>query len=319
MRILFTGKDNIILKSFYKYCRSSNIIDRASEVDYNNLQSITDALKKKKYDAIVHVIFDGYNEKSITKEELMAFRNVQFAALTSKIKKMLVITDCSDLYPSPSLRNASEALADRLPPAWKNAHSYLLNSWACQDGMSTVLRLFNVFGEEVKAKDALNKIILGGAGKRAVVHTDSDMTVSGIYIGDAVKIILKFLDNDYEKGSYNLVSDEKISFYDAAKKAISIAKRFNKEYDVVFKTLEKGAEITGSNAKLKKAIGDFKFTSLLNGISKAYENELGQNDENSIIGFSENSERGENKEIEDAALEQENEDAAIAAEQENEG
>ncbi len=277
MKILFTGKDGALSKNFVRSFKGIYEITRAGDIDYADLSAVCALFNEKSFDAIIHAVYDNADDIKLSASDLIAYRNVTYAAAAATVKKMLILTTPGDLYYGGDLVNVEEKVSEAYPSAEKPVNNYLLTSQALKTNFSTVLRFFSVYGEDVKSKDIFNKIINGGYSKRDSYNVEKDMIVSAVYVGDAVQIIARFLDNDYKRGSYNVVSTAAVNYFDAAKKAVAAAKKHGKEYNVKFKTLDNGI-FTASSAKLMSVMPDFKFTSLSSAIAKTYEYEFKKED-----------------------------------------
>ncbi len=277
MRILLTGGSGFLGKSFIKeYGGKYDIIaPTAEEMDLNKYEQISHWFKGRSFDAVVHLAAksERYKGDGIDSENLVYFKNIQYAAIVNGVRKLIVAGDAADLDRAGGIANASESdFGKSVPTDGYGLGQYLINLLASKDKISTVLRFFNVYGPG--ADPAANPVmqIIDGVKRKKEVHIASDRRISALYIADALKIIAAFLDNHFPKGQYNAVPDEPVCYFDIAKKAKAAAKKNGREVKLVLGSETPLDEFTGNNASLRKLLPNFKFTSLNSGVNKTYGN-----------------------------------------------
>ncbi len=143
---------------------------------------------------------------------------------------------------------------------------------ARKDKISTVLRFFTVYGKycDVGASKTMELIARGVTGKKTA-EIERDKEYSAIYVDDAVKVIAAFIDNDFEKGEYNVASDVPLTFTDVARTAKRLAKKDLRQVDIAVKYDTPDVSYTASVEKLKAVMPKLKFTSHSSAIRQVYE------------------------------------------------
>ncbi len=271
-KILVTGGSGFIGLNFIgAYKKKYDIVSPASEeTDLTRYDDVKKLFEANKFDAVLHIagMRDIMSDAPMCADDLLTFKNVQYAAVLSGVKKLLVVGDASDLDTSRSLENATEdAFGESVPLAGYGLGRYLIHKLASKDKISTVLRFFDVYGagasvEEGRPLEILSHAVIG----KKQIEVPVNKEFSTIYVEDACKIISMFIDNDYEKGIYNVASPVSIKLGDFARKAKSYAKKDGRE--IAVSVGEENGIFTADISKLLAALGSFKFTAHSTGITK---------------------------------------------------
>ena len=89
-----------------------------------------------------------------------------------------------------------------------------------------------------------------------------------LYIDDLVNIIDFFINNKNKFNAYNLTPDKSVDLITIAHIINSVTKK-----NVVIKTVKRGLglEYTGSNKRLSKELGNFKFSEIESAIKDLYQ------------------------------------------------
>ena len=146
----------------------------------------------------------------------------------------------------------------------------MITRLAAKDKISTVLRIFNVFGMGGGQSRPINKIVAAGSKGKAKIVIDRDRTVSGISIDDAVHVIGEFLRKNYPRGDYNLVAADKMSYVAIAKLVKRLVRKDGGDIEIVVKNPEPDLEYSAVNTKLVETTG-IKIGTMQNGIRKLYQ------------------------------------------------
>lgn len=271
MKVLLTGADGFLGKSFFEKYKSRYDLDapRTDALDLTNVRQVIDYFKSHRFDAVLHCAGIAENEDGMV-DNLVMFKNLQYAAIIGGVKKLLIAGDVAEFDRSKPIVSIDErAFGESIPQDTYGLGRYLINLLASKDKISTNLRFFTVYGPNAYAdQNIMNALVSRGVlGKDIELPHDRRMSV--VYIDDAVKIMAAFLDNDFPKGDYNIVSDKSVTLSEAAACVKRAAKRDGKNIRVVVgSTL--APECTGSNEKLLSILPNVKFTAFSTGMNKTF-------------------------------------------------
>ena len=277
MKILLTGGSGFLGKSFIKEYGGKYDITAptAEEMDLNRFEQINRQFKSRQFDAVVHLAAksEQYKGDGIDSDNLVFFKNIQYAAIVNGVRKLIVAGDAADLNRVGGIADATESdFGKSVPTDGYGLGQYLINLLAGKDKISTILRFFNVYGAGANPKTNPVAEIIDGVKRKKEVTVTADRRISALYVADALKIIAAFLDNHFPKGQYNVVPDEPVTYFDIARKAKSAAKKNGREVKLVLGAGNMLDEFTGRNDNLRKLLPNFKFTGLSSGVNKTYTN-----------------------------------------------
>ncbi len=136
--------------------------------------------------------------------------------------------------------------------------------------ITTVLRVFDVYGAGGGQSRPINAIVSAGSRGKKQIVIDRDKTVSAVSVDDAARVIYEFLRKDYPKGDYNLVAADKMSYVEIAKTVKRLVKKDGGNIDIVVKREGMANEYTANNEKLVST-AEMRITSTHSGIKKLYE------------------------------------------------
>ncbi len=274
MKILLTGGSGFVGKAFIKkYRKNFDIVAPSREqMDLLNARSIEDMFKKHTFDAVVHLAGAGEQSKksAIEADNLIMFKNIQYMSIVHGVKKLIIVGEGAEFDRSqPIVDYTEECFGKSIPVDGYGLGRYLINLLASKDKITTVLRVFDLYGVG-GGKHRINKIVAAGArGKKSIV-LDCDRLVSAVSVDDLIKVIAEFLRGSYEKGDYNVVSGEKTSLLQIAKTVKRLVKKDGGDIEINIKSQEPGNEFTADNKKLLDVL-PVKFTPTLKGVKKLYE------------------------------------------------
>ncbi|MCI8435658.1 MAG: NAD-dependent epimerase/dehydratase family protein [Clostridia bacterium] len=272
MKVLLTGGSGFLGKSFYeKYKGRYDIAaPRADQLDLTVVREVVDYFKEHRFDAVLHCASVPENEAGAV-DNLIMFKNIQYAAIIGGVKKLLIAGDVAEFDRSKPIVSIEEStFGQSIPQDTYGLGRYLINLLASKDKISTNLRFFNVYGPGSYAEQN----IMSALSARGVLGKDielpHDRRLGVIYIDDAVKVMAAFLDNDFPKGDYNVVADKSVTLQEAAACVKRAAKRDGKNIRVTIGETV-APECTGSNAKLLSVLPTLKFTAFTTGMNKTYQ------------------------------------------------
>ncbi|MDE5561982.1 MAG: NAD(P)-dependent oxidoreductase [Clostridiales bacterium] len=275
MKILVTGGSGYIGKAFIKtYRKTFDIVAPTQEqMDLTDARSIEKMFAAHKFDAVLHLAGLPSSGKQTTLEadNLIMFKNIQYMAIAHGVKKLITVGEGVEFDMSRPIVDYTEDMFGKyIPTDGYGLGRYLINLLASKDKITTVLRIFHVFGEGGGMQYPINKIVAAGSRGKKQIVIDRDKTVSAISIEDAVKAIAAFILRDYEKGDYNLVAGDKTSYLEIAKAVKRMVRKDGGDIEIVVKNPTPDLEYTASNAKLLSAI-PMRINSVQSGIKKLYE------------------------------------------------
>ncbi len=277
LNVLLTGGSGFIGKNFIeKYGSKYNIFAPSSdEVDLTKIREVSEYFEGKRFDVVVHAAgkSDGYTGSVVEADNLIMFKNVQYESILHGVKKLLVIGDAADFDRKRPLENIREEnFGESIPQEGYGLGRYLITMLARKDKISTVLRFFTVYGKycDVGASKTMELIARGVTGKKTAV-IEKDREYSAIYADDAIKVIAAFIDNDFEKGEYNVASDISLTFSDVARTAKRLAKKELRQVDIVVQSDKPDVCYTANVEKLKAVMPKLKFTAHSTAIKQVFE------------------------------------------------
>ncbi|MDE7164511.1 MAG: NAD(P)-dependent oxidoreductase [Clostridiales bacterium] len=275
MKILVTGGSGFIGKAFIKtYRKTLDIVaPTQDQMDLTDARSIEQMFRAHKFDAVLHLAGLPSNGKNMPLEadNLIMFKNIQYMAIAHGVKKLITVGEGVEFDMSRPIVDYTEDMFGKyIPTDGYGLGRYLINLLASKDKITTVLRIFHVFGEGGGMQYPINKIVAAGSRGKKQIVIDRDQTVSAIAIEDAVKAIAAFVMRDYPKGDYNLVANDKMSYLEIAKLVRRLVRSDGGDIEIVVKNPEPALEYSASNAKLL-ATAPMRISSVQSGIKKLYE------------------------------------------------
>lgn len=268
MKIFVTDGKGYIGKAFItKFGSVFDIVapDKA-QVDLLDARSVDRFFKANKFDAVLHLatVPEKADGSVLEADNLTMFRNVQYMCVKNGVKKLIVLSDGADFDRTQELIDVTEEMAEYYVPSDGYGYArHIINALAAKDKITTVLRVFEVYGGT--GNTAMNKIAAAAMRGRKKITLDCDRTVSAVSLDDLVKVISLFLRGDYPKGDYNVVCGEKTTLLTVAKAMRRAVRRDEADIDIELKSDEPGAEFSASNSKLLSVL-PFRFTPINRGI-----------------------------------------------------
>ncbi len=274
MKILVTGGSGFIGKEFIKrYRKTFDIVAPTHEtMDLLNVRSIEQMFSKHKFDAVLHLAgaAEQPTDSAIQADNLIMFKNIQYMSIAHGVKKLIIVGEGAEFDRSKPIVDFSEDMFGKsIPTDGYGLGRYLINLLASKDKITTSLRLFDVYGTG-GGRMPINKIVAAGAKGKTRIVIPRDKTVSAINVTDAVKVIAKFLQNDYPKGDYNLTSGDKMSYLQIAKAVKRMAKKDGREIEIVVKQEGCDNEYSAVNDKLL-SVANVRLTPINKGVKALYD------------------------------------------------
>jgi len=275
MKILVTGGSGFIGKTFIKrYRKQFDIVAPTHEqMDLTDARSIAKQFKANKFDAVLHLagLSDSGKQVRLEADNLIMFKNIQYMAIAYGVKKLITVGEGVEFDRSKPIVDFTEDMFGKcIPTDGYGLGRYLINLLASKDKITTVLRIFNVYGEGGGMSRPINKIVAAGARGKKQIVIDRDKVISAISVEDAVRVIAQFLVKDYPCSDYNLVSGDKMSYLDIAKTVKRLVRKDGGDIEIVVKNQTPENEYSASNVKLMTT-APIRLTSIQTGIKKLYQ------------------------------------------------
>ncbi len=275
MKILITGGSGFIGKTFIKnYRKKFDIVAPTREqMDLTNVRAIEDLFQKHDFDAVVHLagMDEQGNNAALEADNLIMFKNIQYMSIVHGVKKLITVGEGVEFDRSRPIVDFTEAMFGKsIPTDGYGLGRYLISLLASKDKITTVLRVFDVYGAGGGQSRPINAIVSAGSRGKKQIVIDRDKTVSAVSVDDAARVIYEFLRKDYPKGDYNLVAADKMSYVEIAKTVKRLVKKDGGNIDIVVKREGMANEYTANNEKLVST-AEMRITSTHSGIKKLYE------------------------------------------------
>ena len=275
MKILVTGGSGFIGKAFIKRFRKQfDIVAPTHEqMDLTDARSVQRQFAAQKFDAVLHLagLSERGKHETLEADNLIMFKNIQYMAIAHGVKKLITVGEGVEFDRSRPIIDYTENMFGKyIPTDGYGLGRYLINLLASKDKITTVLRIFNVYGAGGGLTRPINKIVAAVARGKKQITIDRDKVVSGISVDDAVKVIAEFLRGDYPRGDYNLVAPDKMSYVEIAKVVRRLVRKDGGNIDIIVKNTTQDNEYSASNQKLANTL-PVRITSMQNGVKKLYE------------------------------------------------
>ena len=118
-------------------------------------EELSKIFRQNKYDAVVHLAgkHDGLTGSVLEADNLIMFKNVQYASTLYGVKKLIVIGDAADVDLKRPVENFSESdFGKTIPRSGYGLSRYMIHLLASKDKISTVLSFFGVYGAGASVK-----------------------------------------------------------------------------------------------------------------------------------------------------------------------
>ena len=259
MKILLTGYKTALMKECFEHLKSTHDILMYDEKKLDDFDKIKKLFREKKFNTVLFFAI-GHNA-------LEFFRSVQYSSIINGVKKILLITDPEDFDLSYDVKGVlDEDHKNQMPTQEGGLEKFLLSLLASKDKITSVLRVFGLFGQGVEGE--LSKT-LAKAKKSRTIILEKDNEVSLTYIEDAVKIIDDFINSDIKKGFFNIAPDYTTTYMEVLKKAKAYFKKEGIEVEVSFKSTSSANALVANSERLIATLPEnFKFTSLTTAVNK---------------------------------------------------
>lgn len=284
MKILITGANGFVGRNVKEYLQKNKAYDvyapSSRELDCTDEESVTDYLKKNKFDCILHFAVyvvrtdNGKDRNRELEYNLRMFFN--FAKNSNYYGKMFYSGSGAEYDKRYDISKVAEQNIGRtIPTDQYGLMKYIIGQQIEASRNIYNLRLFGIFG---KYEDYSSKFISNvccKAIKGIPLAMRQNVYFDYLWVEDFCRMIEIFLEKELLYHTYNMVSGTKISL----KEICEIVSRVNGKQLPVFVCRDGlGNEYTASNKRFLKECPEFRFTDMEKAIKSLYE--WYQNNEN---------------------------------------
>lgn len=277
MKILITGADGFVGCNVKEYLRRYEEYDiyapSSRELDCIDEESVTDYLKKNKFDCILHFAVyvartDNGKERNRELEyNLRMFFN--FAKNSSYYGKMFYTGSGAEYDKRYDISKVAERdIGKTIPTDQYGLVKYIIGQQIETSRNIYNLRLFGIFG---KYEDYSSKFISNlccKAIKGIPLAMRQNVYFDYLWVEDFCRMVEIFLRKELFYHTYNMVSGRRISL----KEICEIVSKISGRQLPVFVCKDGlGNEYTASNERFLKEFPDFRFTDIEEAIKSLYE------------------------------------------------
>ncbi len=279
LKILITGGSGFIggsLKKFFNDIDEFHVFSPNSrDLDLSKSSSVDSYLTKNKFDVIIHTANHHYhprdNESKDLNLQLEKNINMFFNIIrNAKSFKKLIHFGSGGEYPREKWHekiNEMDFLSE-IPKDPYGLSKNIMNLFSQKYDNVYNLRLFGVFGEldNWRYRFIPNICVKAIFDKELVVNQNAIFDF--LYIKDLCNITLKFVQNNYPGGDYNLCTAEALELKHIANIVKEVSK---KDVEINIKNNDIQTKYGGTNKKLLNIVGKYNFTKIDIAIKNVYE------------------------------------------------
>ena len=262
--ILLTGSGGFIGKHLKNYFKEYNLYTpRSFQLNLLNKAEVVKYLKENNIEFIIHCASCGVRITPGAKLDEVAVPNIQmFNNLADSGLPMITIGSGAEYDKSnPLVRIKEEDFGKSIPKDPYGYSKYLISKEIEKRENILNLRLFGIYGSDEDAS-RVTSCIINAKIKNEPVILNQNVRFHFIWIDDFCKIVKHFVEHPTKEKFLNAAPFESIEIVEMAKligvEAIVKNPGMNKEY-------------TADNSLLLKELGNFKFTSYIDGLLKFLE------------------------------------------------
>lgn len=277
MRILITGANGFIGRNVKEYLQRNEEYDiyapSSRELDCIDEESVTDYLKKNKFDCILHfAVYVARTDNRKVKNRELDYNLRMFLnfAKNSKYYGKMYYTGSGAEYDKQCdiSKVAEQDVGKTIPTDQYGLMKYIIGQQIETSRNIYNLRLFGIFG---KYEDYSSKFISNvccKAIKGIPLAMRQNVYFDYLWVEDFCRMIEIFLEKELLYHTYNMVSGTKISL----KEICEIVSRVSGKQLPVFVCKDGlGNEYTASNKRFLKECPEFRFTDMEKAVKSLYE------------------------------------------------
>jgi nucleoside-diphosphate-sugar epimerase len=269
MKVLLTGGTGFVGRNILPILKEKYDVYAPSRNELNILdaEQVEEYVKKGHFDIIIQSAntnpVKSYADKDVNMVEgsLRCFMN--FYRVRKFCGKLYYFGSGAELDKSKDMHIILENAFDRSVPGDEYGFSkYIMNMLTLQSGNVYNLRIFAIYGPtDHPSKFITHCIDSIQAGIPITIRQNCYFDYMQIF--DFARVLEWFIENEPKYHDYNICTGQRYTLEDIAK-----AVKDEMNSDIPITILKKGfnKEYTADNSRLLSEIGDFKFTSLRDGI-----------------------------------------------------
>jgi GDP-L-fucose synthase len=274
-KILITGGGGFIAQNIYGNLRENyDVISlNREELDLLNSSKVSEYIKQKKIDIVIHSATYDAAPKHSTKDPAKVLENnlkmfFNISRCKNYFEKMIYFGSGAEFDREHWIPKMKEGYFDKYVPSDQYGFSkYVMTKYAESNENIFNLRLFAVLGEN----DDWKTRFIPNACCQAIEKKSIEIYQNAFYdyldVKDLTKIINWFIDNHPKEKVYNICSGKVYDRKDLAKKIIELSE---KDLKINVQNKEMGKEYSGDNSLLLKELGNFEFTRIEDSIRRLY-------------------------------------------------
>lgn len=276
MNIFITGSNGFVgshLKEYLQQNYGYNLFAPSSkELDLHNENDVDEYILSNNIDVIIHLANKGggrdtVDMKNITEYNLRIFFNI--AKHEKKVQKIISFGSGAEYGKhKPIIEAKEEDYLKEQPVDEYGFYKSITSRYIEKTKRIVQLRIFGAYGEyeDYRYKFISNAIVKNLLHLPIVIY--KNVYFDYIYINDLVRMIDWFIHNEPKEKIYNVTTGKKVDLITLAN-IVNDVSDFKSEIKILNDGLNN--EYTSNNDRLLKELGDFKFTSHKNAISKMRE------------------------------------------------
>lgn len=274
IKILITGSSGYIGRNLTERLGQKYILFTPGhkDLDLLNAQAVESYLKNHKIDVVINAAVVGGSRKE-EHENKMFYESLRifFNIVRNKkyFKKMIHLGSGAEYDKRFPIKKVKEEDFDKRVPADDYGYyKYLCSKYIENTEGIVNLRIFGLFGkyEDYRYRFISNAICKNIFGLPITINRD--VYFDYLYIGDFLKIVEYFIENDGKYKSYNIGAGKSINIVKLAKKINKIARDKSK---IIIKNKGFSNEYTCDNSRLLNEIKNLSFTGIDEAIKKVYD------------------------------------------------
>ena len=274
MNIFITGSNGFIGSHLKEYLQNNDtkytlFTPSSKELDLANEKDVDEYIFSNKIDIIIHLANRGggrdtLDMKNVTEYNLRIFFNI--AKHEKNVKKIISFGSGAEYGKhKPIVEVRENEYLQEQPFDEYGFYKSITSKYIEKCDNIVQLRIFGAYGEyeNYRYKFISNAIVKNLLQLPIVIN--KNVYFDYIYIDDLVKMTDWFIHNEYKEKIYNITTGKKIDLISLAN-LVNEVSDFKSEIRVLNDGLNN--EYTSDNTRILKEIGDFKFTSHQEAISK---------------------------------------------------
>lgn len=243
------------------------------ELDMLDAAAVERYLKTNDFDVVVHAANIGGNKKDPGPQNMAELNMRMFfnlARCSGSFGRMVHFGSGAEYgKQEPIVMAKEEDFGWRMPADSYGFYKYVCSKHIEKADNITCLRIFGCYGkyEDYDYKfisNAICRALLGMPIKIA----NRNVRFSYIHIDDFVRIVDHFIGRGGKHRFYNATPDEAVDLLSIAE---AVKEAAGGGPEIAVKNPGMGPEYTGSNARLRQELGEFRFTPMKEGVAKLYE------------------------------------------------